>query len=677
MAFISPSRPELALRVGVTGARDLDPSRIARLEGQAKRWLGFVSAEMARLSALPEIAAAYGASAAQPLLRFTSPLALGADRLAAHAALDLGWSLYAVLPFVREEYERDWQDAAQVDEFRALLTQTAPDGVLELAGRRGRLEAQSYGAVGRAVVSRSDIMIAMWDGQPSNRRGGTWDTIRFAVRQGVPVIWLDITGEREPRWLHSRRDMLRPDTASDDLETALRAHLTSLVTPPEPWHRHAHGYFDKIVFFAAPKQVSPEQVYWSETEKHDRWIGWFTGMYGFFIALWARGWQRRLPESVTERTSQASAAITDSAGQYWQRRLLAPDKLSVAYAQRDRSTYVWVFVLAAFALIVGLGAVAPATIHATCATTASHGEATASGGHGTPHLSPAKPSADNAHAATPSADPKASEKAEGTCANQELMHFFHSLAVKLAWLELAILVMIFVLVVAVKRRQWHEKAIEYRLLAELYRKQGMLAPLGWTLPVPEVETVAGTHGRHKAERSSWVAWHFAADQRAAPFPSGHIDVALQRSQVLAVVSGQIYYHARRECQSELAGRRLEGAGAAAFFLVIVAVAAKLGLGRFDLHRTATGAGWLALLFPSVSAALVGIRAYAELELLAAQSSHMLVRLEEAERRIEAIAPDEDRAAEDLGAEALAVAMAMLQDLEGWARLFRLKVAEVG
>ena len=39
-----------------------------------------------------------------PRLRFVSPVADGADQIAAEVALDLGWELQAVLPFERAEY---------------------------------------------------------------------------------------------------------------------------------------------------------------------------------------------------------------------------------------------------------------------------------------------------------------------------------------------------------------------------------------------------------------------------------------------------------------------------------------------------------------------------------------------------------------------------------------------
>jgi hypothetical protein len=73
----------------------------------------------------------------------------------------------------------------------------------------------------------------------------------------------------------------------------------------------------------------------------------------------------------------------------------------------------------------------------------------------------------------------------------------------------------------------------------------------------------------------------------------------------------------------------------------------------------------------------GLRAYAELQLLAEQSRHMEAELKRAKARVERLDPTRKLVSQDLGAEAAAVAILMLQDLEGWARLFRVKGMELG
>ena len=81
------------------------------------------------------------------MLCFLSPLARGADRLAAEIALDLGYELNVPMPFPQAEYEKDFTGidptkepyapelSADEDlaEFRALL-QRADDNWLSLDG---------------------------------------------------------------------------------------------------------------------------------------------------------------------------------------------------------------------------------------------------------------------------------------------------------------------------------------------------------------------------------------------------------------------------------------------------------------------------------------------------------------------------------------------------------------
>ncbi len=111
------ARPRLALRVGITGSRDLGGANSAQLEA-------------AVALALDDIAAATHASAndssirrfyadAEPTLTLISPLAEGADRLAARLAVARKWRLASPLPFPRAEYERDFHHT--VREFYQLL----------------------------------------------------------------------------------------------------------------------------------------------------------------------------------------------------------------------------------------------------------------------------------------------------------------------------------------------------------------------------------------------------------------------------------------------------------------------------------------------------------------------------------------------------------------------------
>ncbi len=125
-----PPRLPFALTVGVTGHR-LDALPV---EAQA-RLCERVAAALRLLET--EAIGLFGREADlfapdPPLFTLVSPLADGADQIAAEAALDQGWRLQAVLPFDRTEYLRDFTDPEDRTRFEDLLARS--DCVLELPG---------------------------------------------------------------------------------------------------------------------------------------------------------------------------------------------------------------------------------------------------------------------------------------------------------------------------------------------------------------------------------------------------------------------------------------------------------------------------------------------------------------------------------------------------------------
>jgi hypothetical protein len=131
--------------------------------------------------------------------RLLSGLAEGADRLAAFTALGMGWPLDAILAFHRGRFQEDFPDAYSKGEFRALLAAAAT--VLEPSRRWhvGRDASEGYEAMANAMLGRCDILVAIWDGERSQGRGGTVDVIDAARRQGIKVIWLHATKREPPR----------------------------------------------------------------------------------------------------------------------------------------------------------------------------------------------------------------------------------------------------------------------------------------------------------------------------------------------------------------------------------------------------------------------------------------------------------------------------------------------
>ncbi len=173
----------LPLVVGVTGHRDLVPDDAPRI--------------VERVRALfEELSKSY---AHTPLVLMSS-LAEGADRLVARTALECGVGLYAVLPMNAQAYEGDFETEASRGEFRELMrrsfnaTVVGADANEDPVQHSGAGRDRRYALSGAFLVSHSQIMIALWDGDPDELLGGTSQIVRFAL-QGVPAQFLSAPSE--------------------------------------------------------------------------------------------------------------------------------------------------------------------------------------------------------------------------------------------------------------------------------------------------------------------------------------------------------------------------------------------------------------------------------------------------------------------------------------------------
>jgi hypothetical protein len=164
------SELEGVLAIGVTGHRRLDQRELHRIRTDIRNAI---------------------AAIATPRTVLVSPIAEGADRIAAWAALELGLKLRVPLPFAIPEYERDFTDQDSLVEFRHLLGRAT--AVEELPGRREE-EDLAYEAVGRRVIELSHGLIAVWDGLPGRGRGGTAQIVSEALATGIPVLRVPSAG---------------------------------------------------------------------------------------------------------------------------------------------------------------------------------------------------------------------------------------------------------------------------------------------------------------------------------------------------------------------------------------------------------------------------------------------------------------------------------------------------
>jgi hypothetical protein len=336
-------QPRLVLRLGVTGHR---PPRldVAQQDLVKEQCCAIFQLAQESLQAIREAGvAAYGAET--PEVHLVSALAEGADVWAGEAALECGAALAACLPFSREQYRHDFAP----EEWRrseALLNRAR--SVATLAEYKTGDET-AYELAGRMVLSQSDILIAIWDGEAARGRGGTTHIIADAVALHQPVIHIDAAGKQPPQILWSGLHEAVPDRPSlDGVERANAAEIlpqviAALCAPPiDRQHTLARFY--------APGGIKPR-----------RFLGWPV----LLAASGARPWRSLLRKSPTlEESAQdewrhlVAFRIHGAFGQKLETLLLPrysrADYRANSFAVRFRSSFVANFMLAGLAVLFAL-----------------------------------------------------------------------------------------------------------------------------------------------------------------------------------------------------------------------------------------------------------------------------------------------------------------------------------
>ncbi|HKU17410.1 MAG TPA: hypothetical protein VJQ52_23650 [Steroidobacteraceae bacterium] len=165
MSAATPSHHS-PLVIGVSGHRDLHAGGVSQLTRQVDAFL----ADLKRR--LPDTE-----------LRVMTGMAQGADLLVASAACKAGWKVDAVLPLPLERYVEDF-DADAAATLRTLLADPAvtctvlpPPPGADLNARHGAGRDVFYANLTQALTDKCNLLVALWDGNGSNRAGGTADTV--------------------------------------------------------------------------------------------------------------------------------------------------------------------------------------------------------------------------------------------------------------------------------------------------------------------------------------------------------------------------------------------------------------------------------------------------------------------------------------------------------------------
>ena len=155
------------------------------------------------------------------------------------------------MPFAQAEYEKDFvgvpddsysaaamSAGADLGEFTALLQHAV--GSVELDGHRGSdgSGGEAYEAVGRYVVQHCDLLIAIWNGQPGNGRGGTAEIVQFAVEQGRPMWWINAAEAHAPRWVEAIGDLQQSEAEAPASQAEAEAPASQAESKLKAWLRH-------------------------------------------------------------------------------------------------------------------------------------------------------------------------------------------------------------------------------------------------------------------------------------------------------------------------------------------------------------------------------------------------------------------------------------------------------
>ncbi|WP_265570779.1 hypothetical protein [Sphingomicrobium nitratireducens] len=280
-----------------------------------------------------------------PVLRLHTPLATGADQIAAMAARVNGYRVRAMLPFAIAEYEKDFADPAELAEFRSQLEAT--DERFALPGTR-EMGDEAYVRVGKAVIAAADILVAIWDGGEGNGPGGTAHVVDLALRAGAPVLQLIVDHEGDT--VTGRRLMVGGD-AIEPIEVPLDGQAD----------------YDKLVrtTLAPHSEIGRQEIatFYSETEKRTNWRIEYPLMLALLrVKKLGKPWrQSSIQDDIDYEWSAVRESFPASARMPLERAYGWSNFLAIRYAQFFRSGHVTNYALSALAVFIALtGLIFPA-----------------------------------------------------------------------------------------------------------------------------------------------------------------------------------------------------------------------------------------------------------------------------------------------------------------------------
>ncbi|MEO5829154.1 MAG: hypothetical protein ABIQ36_01140 [Rhodanobacter sp.] len=183
--FATPTTVPLV--IGVTSHRNIPAREIEPIRLQVRELLGQLQQDFPAL----------------PLL-VLSALAEGGDQLVAEEALAAGARLVAPLPLPRELYTQDFHHASAHGAFDSLCdrAQVIELPLLQGSSRQdiespGAKRDRQYGQAGIFIARHCHLLLAIWDGKPSVRLGGTAQVVHYFLSSVMPGVMDHRRGGRQ------------------------------------------------------------------------------------------------------------------------------------------------------------------------------------------------------------------------------------------------------------------------------------------------------------------------------------------------------------------------------------------------------------------------------------------------------------------------------------------------
>ena len=609
--------PNLALRIGITGHRwrephhahdeRLDPQRADKVRHELRRIL--VRIRQAAEQVHREQAGVFSREA--PTLSLVSALAEGADELAAAVAVEptVGYVLDVVAPY---DLSMHAARCAVGTPLRTIWNQARArlvlDGVpladVPRAGERAARDEATLIEVNRRLVWNSDLVIAIWDGKPARGEAGTANVIARARLDGLPVILIDATHP-------SMITVLDADSSraiSDDGLHVIDALVSRLLLPPA-----ADASRTAQRDNADENESSRTALNTYQAERPPGWIVRALSSRVYKVAL------RVLTFGTTPASLSAVPADPDAVNVPWREQPLLPevtarraalldpafrraDYFATSYGARHRSTFTTILFAAPLAV--------------ACAWF-------------------------------------------GTQAADEA---------KVWWFggELALLLVLLLFYFNSRRLRFHERLLDYRLLAERLRHLGFLWPLGRSSPVVRVPV----HAILSDPRPAWVNWWYRAITRQlgladVTYTPDVVD-ALRTQVRVELVAAQAKYNAVQHSHAHNTEHWVHALPWIPLGLALVAATAHflehwIALPKQLMH-TLTPIG---IVGPAFGAALHGFASQAGFQEIVMRTDASKQQLERFATRLDAIDVQAPLASAALGALTLELADMLGADLAGW------------